>query len=401
MAMYGLRAGFKPIEPASDEMMGIRNIQASSGGSIYAPEQYYTTQASISGLGDAYSDRAAHFTRNVAADAHSGMGNTDEQSNARFQELAQRESELKDKILNLEAEIQWQEKLRDNEMSGDPMWEVAKHKFIYDNDTSALESIMNRKHNEKIAAEARKQEQYSKLRADRADLETKIGYLGIDLDEYESAMKKAEKSKSEADITAQMNAKRALARTYFELNRNLKAQGMKLEDVLSTEDYERLKKYIDISKFEEKKLGEKGSSTPKQIFVESTGEDVAKQRKDLTEKIQALRNQHKYDEAQKLLESGVSYFNSGDSDPEYTSIQNDIAEEKRKWDAGAKAREAASQLKKANKDTELIGWFYPSTATKSEANTDLNKFRKRYPNLIFKLKAEENGNWGVTVEVPK
>ena len=145
MAMIGQRAGFKPIKPRSDEMMGIRNLQATSMDDSYYPEQYYATQAGISGLGDAYSDRAAHFAYGVAADAHSGMGATDEQFNARYQELAQHEAYLKDKILKLEAEIAWQEKLRDNEMSGDPMWEVAKHKFIYDNDASSLEGIMSRK----------------------------------------------------------------------------------------------------------------------------------------------------------------------------------------------------------------------------------------------------------------
>jgi len=145
MAMLGQRAGFKPIEPVNDEMMGMRNLQATSGGAVNAPDQYYATQAGISGLGDAYSDRAASFARNVAADAHSGMGNTDEQQNQRIQELYKRRDELEEEIRNLEAEIAWQEKLRDNEMSGDPMWEVAKQQYVQKGDSSALESIMARK----------------------------------------------------------------------------------------------------------------------------------------------------------------------------------------------------------------------------------------------------------------
>ena len=166
MAMLGQRAGFKPIEPVNDEMMGMRNLQATSGGAINAPDQYYATQAGISGLGDAYSDRAASFARNVAADAHSGMGNTDEQQNQRIQELYKRRDELEEEIRNLEAEIAWQEKLRDNEMSGDPMWEVAKQQYIQKGDSSALESIMNRRTTVAENEKSRKsQEEIAKLNA--------------------------------------------------------------------------------------------------------------------------------------------------------------------------------------------------------------------------------------------
>ena len=166
MAMLGQRAGFKPIEPQNDEMMGMRNLQATSGGAINAPDQYYATQAGISGLGDAYSDRAASFARNVAADAHSGMGNTDEQQNQRIQELYERRDKLEAEIRKLEAEIAWQEKLRDNEMSGDPLWEVAKQKYVQQGDSSTLESIMSRRTTVAENEKSRKsQEDIAKLNA--------------------------------------------------------------------------------------------------------------------------------------------------------------------------------------------------------------------------------------------
>lgn len=76
---------------------------------------------------------------------HGQNSNDDAATNARYQELAQRESELKEEILKLETEIAWQEKLRDNEMSGDPMWEVAKQQYVQKGDSSALESIMSRR----------------------------------------------------------------------------------------------------------------------------------------------------------------------------------------------------------------------------------------------------------------
>jgi hypothetical protein len=369
----------------------------------YRPELGQTRSPYINGSSGAYESVMYEDLKS---------SNDDSVTNQRYQELAQRESELKEKILKLEAEIAWQEKLRDNEMSGDPMWEVAKHKFIYDNDQTALENIMNRRNQEKIAADSRKQEKESRTRADNATLNNAVGMLQFDLDEFEDAALKADKSKSESDINARAAAKRSLFRTYQDLYRKITEQGKKLEEVLSPEDLERVRKYIKAGKVvtaspdskvtvEDHATGESEVIHNQSQASEPEDQNPAKQRTDLTEQIQALRNQHKYDEAQKLLEDGVNLFNSGNSDPDYTSIQNAIAEEKRKWDAGAKSREANRQKRLADADVELTGWFAPSTDTKKEANKKLDKFRKKYPNLNFKLKLEDNGNWGVNVEVPK
>lgn len=405
MANYGVRAGLGP-DYESKYHMRAQGANPSIGVNSEAMDYQMPYRATfLNGLPESKEEYTSAY-------AHGMNSNDDDASNARYQELAQRETELKEKILKLEAEIAWQEKLRDNEMSGDPMWEVAKHKFIFDNDASNLENIMNRRNQEKIATESRKQEQASRTRADNAALNNAVGMLQFDLDEFEDAASKADKSKSESDINARAAAKRSLFRTYQDLYRKITEQGKKLEEVLSPEDLERVQKYIRAGKVvtvsPESKVTVEDHATGESEVIhdpsqasESEEQNPAKQRTDLTEQIQALRDQHKYAEAQKLLESGVNLFNSGDSDPDYTSIQNAIAEEKRKWDAGAKSRETNRQKRLADADPEITGWFYPSTETKSNANKDLDKFRKKYPNLVFKVKSEENGNWGVTVEVPK
>lgn len=116
--------------------------------SFNTPYEQYASQQ-IGSLGDAYSDRAASFARGVAADAYAGMGNTDEQSNERYQKLAEREAELKKEIAKLSADIAYQRKLRAIEMKNDPMWDIAKQQYILKGDSSGLENIMSRMEAEK------------------------------------------------------------------------------------------------------------------------------------------------------------------------------------------------------------------------------------------------------------
>jgi len=80
---------------------------------------------------------------------HGMNADDDNVKSRRFQELSAHADELKKRIIELKAEIAWQEKLRVHEMSNDPMWTVAKHKYIYDNDASNLENIMGRKQQDK------------------------------------------------------------------------------------------------------------------------------------------------------------------------------------------------------------------------------------------------------------
>lgn len=229
MAMIGQRAGFRPIEPQNDEMMGIRNLQATSGGAIYAPDQYYATQVGISGLGDAYSDRAASFARNVAADAHSGMGATDEQSNARYQELVQHESELKKQIQELEANIAYQEKLRAIEMKNDPMWDIAKQEYIMKGDSTRLEGIMsrieaekNRDANAAVAKEAKQQEMKQKKEADIRAATSARYMLNEALKDYEAV---------QADPNKRMEVGRELMKQYANYKEKAEAAGLDEKDL--------------------------------------------------------------------------------------------------------------------------------------------------------------------------
>jgi len=138
MANYGVRASLGP-DYESKYHMRAQGANPTIGVNSEAMDYQMPYRATfLNGLPESKEEYTSAY-------AHGMNSNDDDASNARYQELAERESDLKEKILNLEAEIQWQEKLRDNEMSGDPMWEVAKHKFIYDNDASALENIMSRK----------------------------------------------------------------------------------------------------------------------------------------------------------------------------------------------------------------------------------------------------------------
>jgi len=150
---FGAKSGLLSPNPnaaaAYEASQKATAAQPAPMGGWNAADQFYATQAGISGLGDAYGDRAAYNANALRSDTLNS--NTDTMKQQRYQELSLKRDELKDKILKLESEISWQKSLKQAEVSRDPMWEMAKHDWIYKGDRSGLENIMQRMSTEKIA----------------------------------------------------------------------------------------------------------------------------------------------------------------------------------------------------------------------------------------------------------
>ena len=141
MAVYGQRAGFTPIEPVNDEIMGLRNLKNSTPMS-FDPGAMYRSKFTKE-YGSAMDQGKAHMASSLVNDTiASNTGAMD--ANERYQALAAREDEIKARILEIDTEINYQTKLQKLDMSGDPMWEMAKHDWIYKGDRAGLEGIMTR-----------------------------------------------------------------------------------------------------------------------------------------------------------------------------------------------------------------------------------------------------------------
>ena len=79
-------------------------------------------------------------------------------TNEKLAALTQEKESLEKELTEVEAEIEYQIKLRDLEVSGDPLWEMAKDKYIHTGEMSDLSNILQRK---TTASEAEKQRQFT------------------------------------------------------------------------------------------------------------------------------------------------------------------------------------------------------------------------------------------------
>lgn len=84
--------------------------------------------------------------------------NSDEVKQERIQQLYTRLDEVNARIQELKVEIAYQEKLKALELSGDPLWEMAKDKYIHTGDMSDLSNILQRT---TTVSEAEKQRQFN------------------------------------------------------------------------------------------------------------------------------------------------------------------------------------------------------------------------------------------------
>ena len=93
-------------------------------------------------------------------------------TNEKLAALTQEKESLEKELTEVEAEIEYQMKLRDLEVSGDPLWEMAKEKYIQTGDMSSLEGIMTRQ-NTKKTEEERIKYQHDMLEAQKKHDEAK------------------------------------------------------------------------------------------------------------------------------------------------------------------------------------------------------------------------------------
>lgn len=153
MSTLGQRSGFKPIlsQDMEDELMGMRNLNASAT-SFDPAELYEATPKAYPANRDPSSGYTQVLDRmsnekgfeGFTSYKHGLNADSDKASNERYQELSVRRDELQRKIIDLQAEIDWQKKLKAKEIAKDPIWEAAKHDWIYKGDRSGLENITNR-----------------------------------------------------------------------------------------------------------------------------------------------------------------------------------------------------------------------------------------------------------------
>ena len=80
-------------------------------------------------------------------------------TNEKLAALAQEKESLEKELTEIEAEIEYQMKLRDLEVSDDPMWEMAKDKYVHTGDMSDLQNIITRVSNDKFRKDQLKQQQ--------------------------------------------------------------------------------------------------------------------------------------------------------------------------------------------------------------------------------------------------
>lgn len=162
---------FKPIAtPANDEFMGVRNLQniqdVNKGFRAGLPYRSQFTQDYGSNMAAGRGYIASGLVNDTIA---SNTGAMD--ANERYQQLAAREDEIKARILEIDAEINYQTKLREREMMGDPEWEIAKNDYIYKGDRSGMDNIMSRWQTEKTqgfqAAESEKNRQFQGSEGDK------------------------------------------------------------------------------------------------------------------------------------------------------------------------------------------------------------------------------------------
>jgi len=158
MSTLGQRSGFKPIlsQDMEDELMGMKNLNASAM-SFNPAELYEATPKAYPANRDPSSGYTQVLDRmsnekgfeSFTSYKHGLNADSDKVSNERYQELSVRRDELQRKIIDLQAEIDWQKKLKAQEIAKDPIWEAAKHDWIYKGDRSGLENILSRMNAEK------------------------------------------------------------------------------------------------------------------------------------------------------------------------------------------------------------------------------------------------------------
>ena len=79
-------------------------------------------------------------------------------TNEKLAALAQEKESLEKELTEIKAEISYQEKLKSLELSSDPMWEMAKDKYVHTGEMSDLSNILQRT---TTASEAEKQRQFN------------------------------------------------------------------------------------------------------------------------------------------------------------------------------------------------------------------------------------------------
>ena len=202
MSTLGQRSGFKPIlsQDMEDELMGMKNLNASAM-SFNPAELYEATPKAYPANRDPSSGYTQVLDRmsnekgfeGFTSYKHGLNADSDKASNERYQELSVRRDELQRKIIDLQAEIDWQKKLEAQEIAKDPIWEAAKHDWIYKGDRSGLENIMSRMESEKqrkltenMAKAGRDAASEEKKEANKEILERRQKVLNRVMSEYAS-----------------------------------------------------------------------------------------------------------------------------------------------------------------------------------------------------------------------
>jgi hypothetical protein len=162
---------------------------------------------------------------NVPVD--SGVMTTNEKLSA----LTEEKESLQEELLEVNAEIEYQEKLKALELSGDPMWELAKENYVRTGDMTALQNIMNRHSTEKMqqltaqaTADARKETKEEQRVADVRSARTNRDILTELLKTYNSV---------KGDPTKQIEAGNELVRQLQKTKEAADKAGMTVQDLYS------------------------------------------------------------------------------------------------------------------------------------------------------------------------
>jgi len=343
MPNYGMKSGLadsvkatgkrelhEPWTPNFDFGVEERPIPPNS----FDPQQeFYKTQEGISGLGDAYGDRAGYNAFALGRDTVNS--NSDPVKQERIQQLYTRLDEVNARIQELKVEISYQEKLKALEMSGDPLWEMAKDKYIHTGDMSDLSSILQRVTN------------VSEAEAQR-DFNANENKLNRDAN-YKLAKEAKDQTKAEQK---EANARSA------RFSRN----------VLS----ELLKTYNAV----------KGDPS-KQI---EAGNDLIKQLQDVKEKaeIAGLTMEDLYSEMPEELEAVNLAINEA-----RLAVQSGIEEGKQRA-ADAKIAQA-----ERNAVSNAVAEFNKAAKDYKTATDQKKTFEKDHPGFIFSLVKGKSGGWTI------
>lgn len=159
MPNYGMKSGLADSVKATGKRELRDPLKPEELPNSFDPQQQYLkTQEGLSiGLGDPYGDRAGHEAFALGRDTVNS--NSDAVKQERIQKLYARLDEVNASIQELKVEISYQEKLKALELSSDPMWEMAKDKYIHTGDMSDLQNILTRVSNDKFRKDQLKQQQ--------------------------------------------------------------------------------------------------------------------------------------------------------------------------------------------------------------------------------------------------